>query len=41
MSKTSFVPSPAKIKVLGLGGAGCNAITRMVREKFMALNSSR
>ncbi|MBE0415337.1 MAG: cell division protein FtsZ [Dehalococcoidia bacterium] len=31
MAKTSFVPSPAKIKVMGLGGGGCNAITRMAR----------
>jgi cell division protein FtsZ len=31
MAKTSYVPSGAKIKVIGLGGAGCNAITRMVR----------
>ncbi|GAI99398.1 unnamed protein product, partial [marine sediment metagenome] len=30
MAKTSFVPNPAKIKVMGLGGGGCNAITRMV-----------
>ena len=44
MSKTSYVPSPAKIKVIGLGGAGCNAITRMVREQirgveFIAMNT--
>ena len=32
MAKTSFVPNPAKIKVIGLGGGGCNAITRMVQE---------
>ena len=32
MAKSSFVPSPAKIKVIGLGGGGCNAITRMVQE---------
>jgi cell division protein FtsZ len=32
MAKTSYVPSGAKIKVIGCGGAGCNAITRMVRE---------
>jgi len=37
MAKTSYVPSPAKIKVVGLGGAGCNAITRMVREKIMGV----
>ena len=34
MSKASYVPSPAKIKVIGLGGSGCNAITRMVREQI-------
>jgi cell division protein FtsZ len=43
MSK-SFVPTGAKIKVVGLGGAGCNAITRMVREQirgveFVAMNT--
>jgi cell division protein FtsZ len=44
MSKTSYVPSPAKIKVIGLGGAGCNAVSRMVREQiqgveFIAMNT--
>ena len=44
MSKTSFVPSGAKVKVIGLGGAGCNAVTRMVREQirgveFIAMNT--
>ncbi|MDP2932418.1 MAG: cell division protein FtsZ [Chloroflexota bacterium] len=44
MSKTSYVPSGAKIKVIGLGGAGSNAITRMVREQirgveFIAMNT--
>lgn len=44
MAKTSFVPNPAKIKVFGLGGGGCNAITRMVREEiqgveFIAMNT--
>ena len=44
MAKTSYVPSPAKIKVIGLGGAGCNAVTRMVREQirgveFIAMNT--
>jgi cell division protein FtsZ len=44
MSKASYVPSPAKIKVVGLGGAGCNAVTRMVREEihgveFIAMNT--
>jgi len=44
MAKTSFAPNPAKIKVIGLGGGGCNAITRMVREEiqgveFIAMNT--
>ena len=44
MAKTSFVPNPARIKVIGLGGGGCNAITRMVREdiqgvEFTAMNT--
>ncbi len=44
MAKTSFVPNPAKIKVIGLGGGGCNAITRMFREEikgveFIAMNT--
>ncbi len=44
MAKQSYVPSPAKIKVVGCGGAGCNAVTRMVREnirgvEFIALNT--
>jgi cell division protein FtsZ len=44
MAKTSYVPNPAKIKVIGLGGGGCNALTRMVKEEiqgveFIAMNS--
>jgi cell division protein FtsZ len=44
MSKTNFVPVGANIKVVGLGGAGCNAITRMVRDQihgveFIAMNT--
>jgi cell division protein FtsZ len=44
MAKTSYVPNPVKIKVAGLGGGGCNAITRMVREQirgveFYAMNT--
>ncbi len=34
MAKSGFVPSGARIKVIGLGGSGCNAITRMVREQL-------
>jgi len=37
MAKTSFVPNPAKIKVIGLGGGGCNAVTRMVREEIQGV----
>ena len=44
MAKTSYVPNPARIKVFGCGGGGCNAVTRMVREEiqgveFIALNT--
>jgi cell division protein FtsZ len=44
VGKVSYVPNGAKIKVIGLGGAGCNAITRMVREQirgveFIAMNT--
>jgi cell division protein FtsZ len=44
MSKTSYVQSGAKIKVIGLGGGGCNAVTRMVRDQihgveFIAMNT--
>jgi cell division protein FtsZ len=44
MAKTSFIPNPARIKVFGCGGGGCNAITRMVREEiqgveFIAVNT--
>ncbi len=44
MAKASFTLSPAKIKVIGLGGGGCNAVTRMVQEEiqgveFIAVNT--
>ena len=44
MAKTSYVASPAKIRVIGTGGGGCNSITRMVREQvagveFIAMNT--
>ena len=44
MAKSTFVSSPAIIKVIGCGGGGCNAITRMVREEiqgveFVAMNT--
>ncbi|MFC1991986.1 cell division protein FtsZ [Chloroflexota bacterium] len=37
MAKTSFSLSPAKIKVVGLGGGGCNAVTRMVQEQIQGV----
>jgi cell division protein FtsZ len=37
MSKTSYVPSSVRIKVIGMGGAGCNAVTRMVREQIQGI----
>src|SRR3990172_8176429 len=44
MAKSSFVTSPAKIKVVGVGGGGSNVISRMVKEEiqgveFYALNT--
>lgn len=44
MARTIYVQSGAKIKVIGCGGGGCNAITRMVREQirgveFIAMNT--
>lgn len=44
MAKTSSAPNPARIKAIGVGGGGCNAITRMVREEirgveFIAVNT--
>jgi len=44
MSKTNYSSHQAVIKVIGIGGAGCNTITRMVREQirgveFVAMNT--
>ncbi len=44
MARTSFAPNPVKIKVIGLGGGGCNAVSRMVRQEihgveFIAMNT--
>lgn len=44
MAKTTFVTNQAKIKVVGCGGGGSNAVTRMKREQiqgveFIALNT--
>ena len=44
MAKQIFTPSPARIKAIGIGGGGSNAVTRMVREglkgvDFIAMNT--
>jgi len=44
MDYSNLAPSPARIKVIGVGGGGCNAITRMVREgirgvEFIGVNT--
>jgi len=44
MAKQIYTPTPARIKAIGIGGAGSNAITRMVRENikgvdFIAMNT--
>ncbi len=44
MAKSSFTLAPAKIKVVGCGGGGCNAINRMIQENiqgvdFIAMNT--
>jgi cell division protein FtsZ len=44
LARTIYVQSGARIKVVGCGGGGCNAITRMVREnirgvEFIAMNT--
>lgn len=44
MAKTTFSTAPARIKSIGMGGGGSNAITRMVREaikgvEFIAMNT--
>ena len=44
MAKQIFTPGAAKIKAFGIGGGGCNAITRMVREgikgvEFIGMNT--
>ena len=37
MARTSFTMSPAKIKVIGLGGGGSNAVSRMVQEQILGV----
>ena len=44
MARQIITPTAAKIKCIGVGGGGCNAITRMVREgikgvDFIAMNT--
>jgi cell division protein FtsZ len=44
MAKQIYTPTAARIKAIGIGGGGCNAITRMVREgikgvDFIAMNT--
>jgi cell division protein FtsZ len=44
MARSTFVTSPAKIKVVGIGGGGSNVISRMIKEEiqgveFYALNT--
>jgi cell division protein FtsZ len=44
MARSTFSSSPARIKAIGIGGGGSNAITRMVREgikgvEFAAMNT--
>jgi len=38
MARPGFVPNPAKIKVLGLGGGGCNAVSRMVQAEIQGVD---
>ena len=37
MARTSFTLSPAKIKVIGLGGGGSNAVSRMVQQQILGV----
>ncbi len=44
MAQRSFAPAPVRIKVVGVGGGGCNALNRMVRAgiqnaEFIAVNT--
>jgi cell division protein FtsZ len=44
VARQILAPNPARIKVIGVGGGGCNAIARMVRDEiqgveFFALNT--
>src|SRR3972149_11390061 len=37
MARSSFTLSPAKIKVIGLGGGGSNAVSRMVQQQILGV----
>ena len=37
MARSSFTMNPAKIKVIGLGGGGSNAVSRMVQEQILGV----
>jgi len=37
MARTGFSLSPAKIKVIGLGGGGSNAVSRMVQQQILGV----
>ena len=37
MAKTSFMPAGCRIKAIGVGGGGCNAINRMVRAEIQGV----
>ena len=44
MGKTDFASYQAKIKVVGVGGGGCNAVNRMIHQEvqgveFITVNS--
>jgi len=38
MAKQIYTPTPARIKAIGIGGGGSNAITRMVREEIKGVD---
>ena len=37
MAKQIMAPNAARIKVIGVGGGGCNAVTRMVRDEIQGV----
>ena len=40
MAKSTFSTAPARIKAIGVGGGGSNAITRMVERAGSKVSSS-